>query len=200
VYLSKRLLGVLLGVCVLIGALGVVVGSDSLQAHVVFWWLTLQNDDEASRGPAKWLSRSPCGVRLAVEDISSYGGKTGGWSSSILATSTLNSEVEQSLAPIIRSESAPLDKKVAAIWIMWQRTRSPEYLTTLFRAVQGPGDIPVHHGRLLLWQALQPDADIAETIRDIRQDKGLTVSLEEFQKVTANPGWLRAQCGGPRVP
>ena len=190
---SKRLLGPLIGVAALVVILAVILASDTVKAQVVFWWLTMQRTDEGSRGAAEWLSRSPCGVRLAVEDISSYGGKTGGWSSGILRASALHKEVEQGLAPIIRSEFAPMDKKVAALWVMWERTRSPEYLIRLFRAVQGPGDIPVHHGRLLLWQALPPDADIAEAIRDTPQDKGLTVSLKEFEKVTANPDRLRVQ-------
>lgn len=89
-----------------------------------------RREPERAEAIATELSRTNRGVELAVADIDIFGGKTRGWSATILTKSELDTVVERRLNDIVRDSTVPIAKRMEAAIILWYRTKDAAYLET----------------------------------------------------------------------
>jgi len=107
----------------------------------------VSEDTEKAEQLARHLRSTERGVHLALNDMNCYGGKTRGWSSWILETSPLSSEVESRLRRITDDTSQGLPRRVEAAIILWQRTSDPDWLIQCYQFVQKAGGPTIAMGR-----------------------------------------------------
>ena len=147
-------------------------------------WLTRREPDIAITH-AKRLASTQRGAELAIEDLSVGGGSTRGWSSWILLYSPLRAYVVRRLSELVEDAGVPLDKRVEALVILWERTRDPSHLESCFLAVRRPGPPIFELYRLRLWDGVRarcksPDVMVSLTAPP---SQPIPMSLAEFRRV-----------------
>jgi hypothetical protein len=81
-----------------------------------------KDDPEAARQIATALKDDQGGLELALRDFDIYGGQTRGWSSWMLARSSLDQLVTARLNSLSHDGSQPFSKRFEALWILWRRS------------------------------------------------------------------------------
>src|SRR5437879_164598 len=84
--------------------------------------LKYKDDLEAAHRLAHQLRNTPEGIKAAISDLSVSGGRSRGLGSWILVTSSLTTNVELQLNVIAGAPLESMNRRVEALWILWQRT------------------------------------------------------------------------------
>jgi hypothetical protein len=147
-----------------------------------------KDDEEMAHQLAVKLRNTPEGIDAAIDDLSVSGGRSKGLGSWMLITSSLATNVEPKLKTIAASPRETLNRRVAALWILWLRTYDLVYLEQLFEIVKAPGDFVVGYGRRYLQKSLSAEADDIRTKLDIPERQPLTLTTEEFKQLIRRRG------------
>jgi hypothetical protein len=138
-----------------------------------------QRDTEEAQQIASYLKDTSRGITLALDDMDCWGGKTKGWSTWILASSSLPL-VNDRLERILRDESEWPGRRIQAAWILWRRTRKSSYLIDLFKLVKHEGSTSVKRGRQYLASIAQTQA-IQEKLQQ-NENISLSLTVAEFEE------------------
>jgi len=112
---------------------------------------------------AERLRSTRRGVDLALGDLGLFD-TTRGWSSWIVEKTPLSEYVESRLKEVGGSSEPDLNRRIAALLVLWRRTRDSTYLEQCFLAVKDPGGPVVDLGRFRLSSEIS-DATLTSVLR-----------------------------------
>jgi len=178
-------LGLAVGTFVLACALAYLLATE----RVWFLWLQLNRRNPATAQKyAALLSQRRAGVDLALADFGLLGGSTRGWSNWILENSPYEDYVGAKLKGIVANDRTSLSRRLAALLMLWDKTRDAEYLEKCFVAVRDPGPPIVSFGRDAIASAIgYKELSVQLTVP---RNSQVPLDVAQFRKLLADSGVL----------
>lgn len=155
-------------------------------------------DHDVIERVARNLRTKPRAIDAALEDISLYGGNSRWAGSWILMTSPLSANIEPKLRAIAASPDQPLYRRVEALRILWVRTGDPACVHAWYELVRLPAERRgVGLGRTHLaicfsGSFMATNQAMIKQIVDVPETEPLPMTMEEFKRLTENPGALES--------
>lgn len=107
-----------------------------IEARILFYRLWLNRDNTAiARKTAEHLAKTRAGIRVCVNDICVYGGRTKGWSSYAIKKNTLPDYTHKRLVNLLEHATS-LSQKVEAYILLWETQKETKYLVGLYELVK----------------------------------------------------------------
>ena len=134
--------------------------------------------DENYMANIRYIANTRYGVNLALEDFNIFGGNTRG-ASTIILFETEFDDTNDRLLDVVESN---LSKRLAAIWVLWNRTHNDEYLVKLFELIRCPNHKSLNTtliARYMLADISTNDVFIA-LLRNTDKSSPIDMSTNEF--------------------